>query len=281
MTILVRKASGAEEPFSQKKLENSLRSAGASETAVSEIIKDISDWIYTGVTTKKIYSRSFQLLKRMKGVASLRYRLKQAMMELGPTGYPFEKFIGKIFEKQGYEVKTGQVLEGFCVTHEMDVVATNHNTQQLVECKFGLDQGKYITVQVPLYVRSRVDDIIKKYHNQNRYEGYSFTGWVVTNTRFSSDSIKYGRCSGLKLLGWDYPEEQGLRQIIEKERLYPVTVLTQLTKKEKQQLIDQGVVTCIQLLDNLQVLDAIEFSGKKSTALIKELNDIIHLPFAE
>lgn len=281
MTILVRKASGSEEPFSQKKLENSLRAAGAGETAITEIISDISDWIFPGVTTKKIYSRSFQLLKRMKGVASLRYRLKQAMMELGPTGYPFEKFIGQIFEKQGYEVKTGQVLDGLCVTHEMDVIATNHNTQHLVECKFGLDQGKYVTVQVPLYVRSRVDDIIRKYEELKRYQGYSFTGWVITNTRFSSDSVKYGYCSGLKLLGWDYPAEQGLRQIIESMRLYPVTILTQLTKKEKQKMIDQGVVTCPQLLDNLHVLDAIEFSGKKSTALIKELNDIIHLPFAD
>jgi hypothetical protein len=281
MTILVRKASGAEEPFSQKKLENSLRAAGAGETSIAEIIKDINDWIYTGVTTKKIYSRSFQLLKRLKGVASMRYRLKQAMMELGPTGYPFEKFIGQIFEKQGYKVKTGQILEGLCVTHEMDVVATSSDTQQLVECKYGLDQGKYVTIQVPLYVRSRVDDIVRKYEEQKRFQGFRVTGWIVTNTRFSSDSIRYSHCSGLKLLGWDYPEENSLRQIIEKERLYPVTVLTQLTRKEKQQLIDQGVVNCIQLLENLQVLDSIEFSGKKSTALIKELNDILYLPFAE
>lgn len=278
MPILVRKATGEEEPFAPEKLRSSLANAGAPAAAVDEIISDISDWIYTGVTTKKIYSRAFALLKRIKGVSALRYKLKQSMMELGPTGYPFEIFIGQIFGRQGYEVKVGQVLDGMCVTHEMDVIATGQDTQHLVECKYSLDQGKYITVQVPLYVRSRINDIIDSYNDQGLYSGYTFTGWVVTNTRFSTDSEKYAACSGLKLLGWDYPLGKGLKQIIEKERLYPVTVLTQLTNKEKQKLIEQGIVSCPQLLDNLEALDTIEFRQSKSTALIRELNDIINLP---
>jgi Holliday junction resolvase-like predicted endonuclease len=276
--ILVKKASGEEEPFSQDKLRRSLRGAGASETSIAEIIDDISDWIYEGVTTKKIYSRAFQLLRRLKGVSALRYKLKQSLMEFGPTGYPFEKFIGQIFERQGYKVKTGQVLEGMCVTHEMDVIATNTDIQHLVECKYRLDQGKIVTVQTPLYVRARIDDIIAKYRDTGKYEGYTFTGWVVTNTRFSTDSINYGHCSGLKLLGWDFPEGQGLREIIEKERMYPVTVLTKLTKKEKQQIVEKGIVTCKQLLDEINVLDSIGFSGNRSTALLRELNDITSLP---
>jgi hypothetical protein len=276
--ILVKKASGEEEPFSQDKLRRSLRGAGASETSIAEIIDDISDWIYEGVTTKKIYSRAFQLLRRLKGVSALRYKLKQSLMEFGPTGYPFEKFIGQIFERQGYKVKTGQVLEGMCVTHEMDVIATNTDIQHLVECKYRLDQGKIVTVQTPLYVRARIDDIVAKYRDTGKYEGYTFTGWVVTNTRFSTDSINYGHCSGLKLLGWDFPEGQGLREIIEKERMYPVTVLTKLTKKEKQQIVEKGIVTCKQLLDEINVLDSIGFSGNRSTALLRELNDITSLP---
>ncbi|MBM3420696.1 MAG: ATP-binding protein [Bacteroidetes bacterium] len=278
MTILVRKASGEEEPFDQRKLESSLLQAGAAGDAVREIIEDISDWIYQGVTTRKIYSRAFQLLKRLKGVAALRYRLKQAMMELGPTGYPFECFIGQIFSKQGFEVKTGQVLGGMCITHEMDVVATGVSVQHLVECKYAQDQGKYVTVQIPLYVRSRINDIVDRYRTDGRYEGFTFTGWVATNTRFSSDSIAYASCSGLKLLGWDYPDGKSLKQIVEAERMYPVSVLTQLSNREKQQIIEKGVVTCIQLLNTLDVLDEIQFRRNKSTALLKELNDITTLP---
>ena len=275
--ILVKKASGEEEPFDALKLERSLRQAGAGNKLVGEIIDDISDWIYSGVTTKKIYFRAFQLLKRIKGVSAIRYKLKQAMLELGPTGYPFEFFIGKLFEKMGYSVVIGPTLEGHCVSHEMDVIATKDHSQHLVECKYRQDQGKIVTVQTSLYVRARIDDIVRKYKEDGKFEGYTFTGWLVTNTRFSSDCISYGECSGLRMLGWDYPEGKGLKTLIEKERLYPITSLTNLTKRDKQQLLDQGIVTCEQLYENLDVLDEIEFRRNKSTALIKELNDILNL----
>ena len=278
MTILVKKASGEEQPFRVEKLESSLRNAGAGDALVKEVINDITDWIYTGVTTKKIYNRAFQLLKRLRNVSAIRYKLKQAMLEMGPTGYPFEHFIGQVFEKMGYNVEVGVTLEGRCVTHEMDVIATKDHAQNLVECKYRQDQGKVVTVQTPLYVRARVDDIVGKYREDGKFEGYSFTGWVVTNTRFSSDSESYGKCSGLRLLGWDYPGGNALKDIIEREKLYPITALTTLTKKEKQQLLDEGIVTCPQLLDNLDVLDEIQFRRNKSTALVKELNDILNLP---
>lgn len=278
MTILVKKASGEQQPFRAEKLESSLRNAGAGDAIVKEIISDITEWIYPGVTTKKIYNRAFQLLKRLRNVSAIRYKLKQAMLEMGPTGYPFEHFIGQVFEKTGYSVEVGITLQGRCITHEMDVLASRDHEQHLVECKYRQDQGKIVTVQTPLYVRARVDDIVNKYREDNKFEGYSFTGWVVTNTRFSSDSVRYGKCSDLRMLSWDYPEGNALKDIIEREKLYPVTALTSLSKKEKLQLLNEGIVTCPQLLDNLKVLDEIQFRRNKSTALVKELNDILNLP---
>lgn len=275
--IVVRKASGEEEPYDPEKLEISLRNAGAGAELINYITTDISEWIYSGVSTRKIYSRAFQLLKRIRNVTAMKYKLKQAMFEMGPTGYPFEHFIGQVFKKQGYQATVGQILEGKCVTHEMDVIATKENNQHLIECKFRQDQGKITSVQTPLYVRSRVDDIVSKYRELKRFEGYTFTGWVVTNTRFSGDSISFGECSGLRMLGWDYPEGKGLKQIIESEKLYPVTTLNSISKKEKQQLLEKGIVTCEQLFENPEALDSVEFSEKKSTALIKELNDILNL----
>ena len=133
-------------------------------------------------------------------------------------------------------------------------------------------------MQTPLYVRARVDDIVNKYREDNRFEGYKFTGWVVTNTRFSSDSVSYGKCSELRMMSWDYPEGNALKDIIEREKLYPITALTSLSRKEKLQLLDEGIVTCLQLQENLNVLDKIQFRRNKSTALVKELNDILNLP---
>lgn len=272
--ILVRKASGDEELFSVEKLERSLQNAGANYEQIQKIIADVGNWIYDGATTRKIYSRAFSILRREETSVSLRYKLKQAMLEFGPTGYPFENFIGQLFEAQGFRVEVGIVVDGSCVTHEMDVVATHQNIQHLVECKYSKDQGKQVSVQVTLYVRSRVDDIISKRKELSEFQGLSFTGWVITNTRFSNDSIQYGKCSGLKLLAWDYPAGNGLKELIEKLKIYPVTILHSLTKNEKQFLIDQEIVTCKQLAKDSHILNSMKLNNKKLKAISLELEHI-------
>jgi Holliday junction resolvase-like predicted endonuclease len=269
--ILVKKASGEEEPFLISKLERSLQNAGADQDIVKEIVSDIENWVFSGITTKKIYSQAFQLLKQKKTLAAIYYKLKQAIMELGPTGYPFETFIGKIFENQGYKVQVAQIIEGFCVKHEMDVIATNKHTQHLVECKYRTAQEKNVSIQVPLYVRSRIDDIVKKRKALPEYQNHTFEGWIVTNTRFSPD---YGKCSDLHLLGWDYPIGNSLKDIVEKEKLYPLTVLNQLLKKEKQQLLERRIILCSEILAKPEVLDSFQLSKAKYKAVMKELIEI-------
>ncbi len=272
--ILVKKASGIEEPFEMEKLERSLQNAGASSSSIEKILFNIEEWIFTGVTTKQIYSRAFSILRREKNTSAMRYRLKKAILELGPTGYPFEQFIGQVFKKQGYDIEVGVVVDGVCVTHEMDVIATHNKEQHLVECKYHKDQGKHVSVQVPLYVRSRVNDIIEKRKNMPEYKGLNFTGWVVTNTRFSEDSIQYGTCSGLSLLAWDYPRNRGLKEIVEELRLYPVTILHSLTKIQKQELMDKNILTCLQLKENIHLLDSFALSERKQKSFKDELKHV-------
>ncbi|MBE0653035.1 MAG: restriction endonuclease [Bacteroidales bacterium] len=272
--IPVRKASGELEHFDSSKLRRSLQNAGADTSAIEEITANIENWLHEGVTTKKIYSRAFSLLFRKNRINALYYKLKQALIELGPTGYPFEQFVGEIYKKQGYTVEVGQILEGHCITHEMDVIATNKTTQWLIECKYAKDQGKIVSIQVPLYVRSRIDDIIKKRNERPEFKHLTFSGGIVTNTRFSTDSIEYSRCSGLKLLAWDYPEGNGLKDIIGRENIFPISVLTYLTKKEKEFLMDKNIVTCKQLQENIKILDELALNKKKTSDLMRELEDI-------
>jgi hypothetical protein len=214
------------------------------------------------------------MLRRRKTPAAMRYRLKRAMLELGPTGYPFESFIGQLFEKMGFETEVGVTVDGHCVTHEMDVIATQDKIQYLVECKYRMDQGNQISVQTPLYVRSRVDDIIRRREKMPKYEGLSFTGWVVTNTRFSSDSIKYGTCSGLRLLGWDFPRGKGLQHLIQEEKLYPITVLTGIPAELKQHLLEKNIITCTQLWRKRSILNDFEMPESRRERLLKELEEI-------
>jgi hypothetical protein len=272
--ILITKASGEQELFSRKKLENSLRKSGAGEEVISRIASEVEGWIVPGVSTKKIYGRAFSLLRKERSGSSGKYKLKQAIMELGPTGYPFEQFVGQIFNRRGFVTDVGIVVEGKCVTHEMDVVATDRSVQHLMECKYSTDQGKHVSVQVPLYVRSRVDDIIKKRVHEKQYRHLAFKGWVVTNTRFSSDSIQYGKCSGLNLLAWDYPVGKGLKDIIDEMKIYPLTVLHHLPKQDLKSLLNRDIVTCKQLLDKKDLIAGLGMDGKKKEALINELNDL-------
>lgn len=272
--ILVRKASGEDEIFSVEKLERSLSNAGASRETIRHILADIDLWVYQGVTTKMLYQKAFSLLKKLNVPSSIRYKLKMAIMELGPTGFPFERFIGQLMQAQGFSTEVGIVVNGKCVTHEMDVIATKDSLQRLMECKYSRDQGKYVSVQVPLYVRSRVNDIVQYRQNQPQFQNHSFEGWVVTNTRFSNDSIQYGKCSGLHLLGWDYPIGHGLKEMIERLHIYPITVLSQLTMAEKQMLLDKDVVSCQELSEREKLLDDMGIQPRKKRAVLRELAEL-------
>jgi hypothetical protein len=273
-TVFIKKASGEKEPFDIEKLKGSMRRAGAEEEVIEQVAGDISSWIYDGISTQKIYSRAFSLLKKKKYYAASRYKLKKAIMELGPTGFPFEYFIGKVFEEQGFETEVGQVLNGKCVTHEVDVIATQNKTQHFVECKYGTSPGKIFSVQVPLYIRSRVNDIIDKRKDDKNYKDFTFQGWVVTNTRFSTDAINYGTCSGLHLLSWDYPAQNGLKDIIDRRKIFPITVLHNLTMAQKQQLMGKGIVICRQIRKNPEVLEPFQIKPRKLNSLLEEINNL-------
>ncbi len=273
-TIFIKKASGEKEPFKVEKLKESMRRAGAEEEIIQQISEDISNWIYEGITTQKIYGRAFSLLRKKKKYAASRYKLKKAIMELGPTGYPFEHFIGKVLELQGFKTEVGQVVNGKCVTHEVDVIATRNNERYFVECKYGTSPGKVFNVQVPLYIRSRVNDIIEQCKEDEKYNSFNFYGWVVTNTRFSSDAIDYGTCSGLNLLSWDFPANKGLKDIIDRNKIFPLTVLHNLTKAQKQRLMDNGIVICRQIRENPEVLEPFQIKPKKLNSLMEEIDDL-------
>ncbi len=270
--ILIIKANGDKVPFDKDKLKKSLYNAGVQVEIATQIVSDITAWIAPNMTTQEIYKKAFSLLHEVKDSSLSRYLLKEALLEIGPTGYPFEKFMGYIFEKQGFEVKVGVEIEGAAVIHEMDVVATKGKVQHLVECKYHQDQGKQSGVQVPLYVRARINDIIEKRKENKSFAEFEFIGWVVTNTRFSFDAIKYAEHSGLKLMSWDYPKGSSLKETIEKLKIYPVTVLHHLTKAEKEKILSRGIVTCSELLNNKKLLTELNIDKERYQELLTDLN---------
>lgn len=272
--VWVQKASGETEPFSVEKLVGSLQKSGAGQEETEEVTEEILHWIYDGISTRQIYKKAFDLLQQKRNFLASRYKLKKAIMELGPTGYPFEHFVGKIFEVMGFRTETGIIMQGCCVTHEMDVVAVKDKEEHLAECKYSQSPGKTVSVQVPLYVRSRVDDIVKTLKKLDEYNDYTFHGWVVTNTRFTSDAIAYGECCGLHMLSWDYPIGNGMKDIIDREKIYPLTVLNNLTHQQKAILIERGIVICRQLSADPGIIKSTGIKENQYNKLMTELKEL-------
>lgn len=94
--IIITKASGERTLFLPNKLKLSLHRAGANDETIDAIMSEMESRVYEGIPTTEIYKIAFSLLKNKSRPAPGRYKLKRAIMELGPSGFPFEKYIAAI-----------------------------------------------------------------------------------------------------------------------------------------------------------------------------------------
>tara|TARA_R110000796_G_scaffold64055_2_gene148274 strand:+ start:447 stop:1334 length:888 start_codon:yes stop_codon:yes gene_type:complete len=265
------KSSGEKVKFSIDKLRASLYKTGADKETIAQIIDKVRDELYQGISTKEIYNRAFALLKKKKSYLASKYKLKKAIYELGPTGFPFERFVSELLRYSGYETKVGEILQGKCVKHEIDVIAHKENETTLIECKFHSEQGLNCNVKIPLYINSRYQDVKTHWNGNTKNDSKLTKGWVVTNTRFTEDALLYGKCCGLYLLSWDYPNNDGLRDRIDRLSLYPITVSTLLTNREKQFLLSRDVVLCRQLMHDKFYLDHLGVSEVRKKKILDEI----------
>ena len=273
-SIHIIKASGEKVKFSLDKLRASLKHTGANDVIINQILDTVTTELYQGISTKEIYNRAFSLLKKKKSYLASKYKLKKAIYELGPTGFPFESYVSNILKYSGYTTKVGEILKGQCVTHEIDVIATKNNETHIIECKFHSQQGLNCNVKIPLYIYSRYKDV-KQYWNLNQKKSESLlNGWVVTNTRFTEDALKYGNCVGLNLLSWDYPKDNGLKDRIDRLHLYPITVSTLLTNREKQFLLSRDLVLCRELIGDSFYLDHLGISEIRKEKILNEIKQL-------
>lgn len=271
-TIL--KANGDRVRFSKQKVITSLRRSGANETLASEIAEQVANQIDAHTTTDDIYAAAYQLLHAEDDIATAaRYNLRRAIHELGPTGFPFEQFVGRLLAYRGLDVQIGKTMQGRCVTHEIDVLAIDEHKERYIECKFHQGQGYATDVKVPLYIHARFEDIANHYIDIQDTR-ITREPWIITNTRFSKDAIQYGECTKMKLIGWKYPHEYGLEHLVEDIGLYPITVLSYLSAREKKKLLDSGIVLCIELLEDVHCLAKVGVSPSRQKQVIAQAESI-------
>lgn len=270
-TINIIKSSGEKVKFSLDKLKTSLKSTGADNQTIKKIIDTVKGELYQGISTKEIYNRAFVLLKKKKSYLASKYKLKKAIYELGPTGFPFERFIGAILKYSGYKTEVDKTLQGQCVTHEIDVIAHKNNETTVIECKFHNEAGLNCNVKTPLYINSRYNDVKAHWNANSKNKSILTNGWVVTNTRFTQDAVQYGKCVNLYLLSWDSPKNNALKDRIDRLGLYPITVSTLLTNREKQFLLSRDVVLCRELIGDSFYLDHLGISEIRKDKILNEI----------
>ena len=264
------KANGEEASYDPDKIIQSLKRVGVGQEIIKEVLSETEKKLFDGIHTKALYKIVFKNLKKLSHGTVGKYHLKNGIMELGPTGFPFEKFIAALLEKEGYQTRTDQIVQGHCIKHEIDIIAEKGNKHLIIECKFHGTAGSICDAKHALYVHARFLDVEKNWLNNPDHAQKLLQGWLVTNTRLSSDAEKYGNCVGMGLLSWNYPKENSLRKRIDRSGLYPITCLVSLSKNEKQALLNKNIVLCQTVCERPSALNGIGLSASGKRKALDE-----------
>lgn len=271
--MIITKANGQREPFDEHKLRRSIRRAHIPQQYHDQVIEEVRDSLYEGIPTYEIYQHVNTFFSRQYPQGSCMYNLKQAIMDLGPSGYPFERYIGKLLEHQGYKTRVSTTIPGKCVTHEVDVIAEKNHEHFMIECKFHNQHGLRSDVKVALYVYARYLDVLSSWTAREPVfeRNTKHQAWIITNTKFSSDALQYGQCVGMKMVGWNYPEKSNLQEMVETSGLHPITSLSSLSQSQKQYLLEKDVVLAVDLERNEWLLQELHLPYENERQVRDEL----------
>lgn len=266
--VEIIKMDGSREIFDSNKLRHSLKKAGAESETIESVVSRIENEIEDGMTTSTIYKRAYEILEQKESTAAARYSLRRALVDFGPTGFPFEEFVGEIFRAKGFDVKIGVMVKGECVEHEVDMIAEDETSEISMEVKFHNSQKIRSDLKVALYVKSRFEDILSRQQKEGSRKKKE--GWLLTNTKFTKNALDYAECVGLKVVSWSYPEKGNLQDLVEETGLHPLTCLTSLPDKEKALLVERGIVLCRDLKNNTKLLEELGFKEDEVNKIKEE-----------
>jgi hypothetical protein len=271
----VKKYNGELVEFDMDKLRTSLLRSGASQAQADVAIEAIKPCLKDEMSTRTLYQLAFKSLKGQSNALAARYSLKRAIRDLGPSGYHFEKWAGRLMQHAGYQTLTGLVLQGKAVTHEIDVLALNEQYLMICECKFRNTPDAKIPVTTPMYFLSRLKDL------EDRTFAYFDTnapvkeGWLITNAYLTKDAIRFGEVYNIHMISWDYPEASSIKRRVDHAGLYPITCLTTLQKAEKEQLLNEGCLLVKDLTDSDRFLNKLRLSKVRERQVFGEARGLL------
>jgi hypothetical protein len=247
LTVFVTKADGTKQPFSREKIVRTCLRMGATRAAAESIADEIETRIYDGIETKKILQIIFRHLKKHKPVIRHQIDLRKALSLLNPAP-DFERFIQILLREHGYEVTPNQIIRGRCVEHEIDAVARKNSKTCIVEVKHHYKYHTPTSLDVSRISRAVLEDLIEGHELglNNLKIDYAL---IVCNTKLSEHAKRYADCRGIKHIGWSTPKNRDLQTMIERKKLYPITLLKGLKADTRKRLASNGIITLKQLTE--------------------------------
>lgn len=245
--VMVVKWDGRSEEFDPLKIVRTLTRMGAPQGVAEEIAEDLGDRIEEGMTTKEIYEMAVGELEAHKEIVEFRLDLRDGLARIG-SGLHFEEYVRLLLEEYGYKVTGNIVVQGACVTHEVDGIAERDGETLYVEMKHHSVLERYTPFEVTLAAKAKLDDLkegCEKGLNDCNFD----RALIVTNTRLTKHAQRYAECVGIEHFGWNTPRGRGLDWFIEEKKLYPVTILRSLTEVERDQIYARKILTLKQLVD--------------------------------
>lgn len=275
--IIITKSNGDQEVFDESKLVRSLKKAQATDSEIEGVLNYVSSRIKNGMSTTDIFALAHKVLidYQKKNPNAIRYSLKQSIMELGPSGFPFETFVARVFVEMGYSCRTGVMVQGGCIQHEVDILAHKGDEVICIEAKFHNEPYMKSDTKVALYVKARFDDLISQKITIDGHTKHISKGILITNTNFTDNAQEYVACQGTyTLISWNKPEDGSLLDLVQKYSLYPITVIPDLSKKEINALLGQGVIICSDIKKHKGVLDKVGIKTKRQHAIFETISAI-------
>lgn len=179
----------------------------------------------------------------IKNVRETHAVLREALFALGPEGFYFEQYLAGLLTAEGYETALPDEYQGSCVKHEVDIAATKGGKIFAIEAKFRNTQNDVVHLKDVMASYARYLDLLDgaALNLCPRFAEF----WIVTNSMFSERAAQFGRCKGMKLIGWEFPDRaNGLAAMIDRLGRYPITILRGLTKTELTVLAKADIMTC-------------------------------------
>lgn len=270
MPISIIKSTGEREQLNLEKVKRACGRAGASAQLCEGVAREVGSRARDGMTTKEIYGIVHELLSKEHPPTAARFNLRDAILKLGPLGYNFEHYVAKVLAAYGYKTELPPILQGACVTHEVDVLAEKDNRTAMIECKFRHDPGIFISIKDTMSTWARFLDLVDG--SEIGKCPHVDEAWLVTNSRFSRDSIQYGHCKNMVMLSWDHPRERPLPAWIDDKGLYPITLLPRVEDKVLKSLIEAGF-SLLQDLAGASVDAVVQKSGLVRETVEKCIRD--------